>query len=147
MDLLLTIIICISISFFFATLAKRLNFSYMIGLILAGIMIGSSSLREIILEPNMHFVSNFGDIGFIFLMFFAGLEISWSGLYKERKDAAIVSIFATVLPVLLGTVVFLALGFSLLTSITIGICVGITADATKAMLLIELKELKTKLGS
>lgn len=147
MYIIFTLIISILVSSLFVLLAKKLNVSAVIGLIITGIILGSFPLKNIILEPNTEFILSLGDVGLVFLMFLAGLEVSWSMLYKEKKNAAIVAVFAAFIPLLLGFVVFLALGFSLATALTIGICMSITAEATKAKVLLELKKLKTKIGS
>ena len=80
-------------------------------------------------------------------MFLAGIEVSWSMLYKEKRDSIFVASFSAIIPFLLGFIIFYFLGFSLLTSLTIGLCMSITAEATNARVLLELKKLKTKLGS
>ena len=147
MYLIFTLIICLGISFLFTLLAKKLRLSNVIGLIIGGLILGSPILKEAILKPNINFISNLGEVGFISLMFLAGLEISWSMLYKEKKDALFVASFAAAVPLLLGFIIFWILGFSLLTSLIIGICMSITAEATKARILLELKKLKTKLGA
>lgn len=147
MPVIITLIICILVSFLFSLLAKKLRFSVVIGLIVAGILIGSSLFKNIILGPNTEFILDLGEIGLISLMFLAGMEVSWRMLNKEKKDAVFVAFFAALVPFLLGFVVFLALGFSLFASLTIGICMSITAEATKARVLLELNKLKTKLGS
>lgn len=147
MDLIATLVICVLLPFLFSLAVKKLKLSVVVGLIASGLLIGSSPFREIILGSNTDLILNIGDIGFLALMFLAGLEISWSMLYKERKDAIIIASFALAIPILLGFVVFRFLGFSFLTSITVGVCMGITAEATKVRVLLELKKLKTKLGS
>jgi len=147
MYILLTLIICLVISYLCILLAKKLNLSIVIGLIIAGIVISYPKLKNIIIEPNTNFILILGDIGLIFLMFLAGMEISWSMLYKEKKDSTFIAFFAAITPFLLGFFIFMMLGFPLQTSLTIGICMSITAEATKARVLIELKKLKTKIGS
>ena len=147
MELVSTLTFCIAASFLFTAVAKRLRISVVVGLITVGIFLGSSSVKETILEPNTGSIMYLGDIGLIFLMFLAGLEVSWSMLYRERKDAAIVALFASVTPFLLGFLIFLELGFEPLVALTIGICMSVTAEATKARELLELGKLKTKLGS
>jgi Kef-type K+ transport system membrane component KefB len=147
MELILTLVFCIAVSLLFTLLARKLNLSVVIGLIVAGVFMGSSFMEQTFLEPNTEFIFSLGDVGFIFLMFLAGLEVSWSMLYKERKDAAYVASFAALIPFALGFTVFTLMGYSPLTSMTVGICMGITAEATKARILLELKKLKTKIGS
>jgi len=147
MHLVITLAICVLVSYLFTALAKRLRISSVVGLIIAGIVIGSSALRDLVLEPNTGFVMSLGDAGLISLMFLAGMEISWRKFCKEERDAAIVSVSAAMTPFLMGLVAFLALGFPLLVSLTIGICMSITAEATTAEVLLELKKIKTRLGS
>ncbi len=147
MNIIITLIICLLVSFLFTLLAKKLKISVVIGLIVAGIIIGSHTLGRIILEPNTEFILTLGNIGLIVLMFLAGLEISWSMLYKERKDSIYLAFFAFVTPFLLGFLIFLFLRFPVPTAITVGICMSITAEATKARVLLGLGKLKTKIGS
>lgn len=137
---------CIGASFIFMIIAKRLGFSPSMGLIVGGVLLGSSFV-EPLLEPVVQIIHELGEVGFIFLMFIAGLEISWSMLYKERNDAAYVATFAFCTPFVLGFISFLFMGFDMLTSLTVGICMSITAEATKANILENLNKLKTKIGS
>ncbi len=147
MNVIVTLIICIIVSLIFTQIAKKLNIPIVVALIVGGLVLGSPLVKELILEPNTDFILSFGDLSLIFLMFLAGLEISWSMLYKEKRDAVFVAVFGAFIPLLLGFSVFFALGFSIVTSLTIGICMSITAEATKARVLLELKKIKTKLGS
>jgi len=147
MYLIISLIVCVLTSFLFTLLAKKLRISVVIGLIFAGLIIGSPFFKDIVLEPNTSFILSLGNIGIIFLMFFAGMETSWSMLCKEKLDSIFVAFFAAITPFLLGFIVFYALGFSLLTSVTIAVCMSITAEATTARVLLELKKLKTKMGS
>jgi Kef-type K+ transport system membrane component KefB len=80
------------------------------------------------------------------LIFLSGLEISWCLLYRERKEALIVALFAALIPLMLGISTFLALGFSLAACITIGISMSVTAEATKAHELMELNKLDSEVG-
>jgi Kef-type K+ transport system membrane component KefB len=95
----------------------------------------------------MEIILQLGNLGFLTLMFLAGLEISWCLLYKERKEALVVAFFAALIPLVLGFSAFFALGFSLLTCLIIGISMSITAEATKARVLLELNKLDTEVGS
>ena len=147
MMLIVTLIICLLASFLFTFLAKKLNSSVVVGLIVSGIILGSPLVKSILLEPNTDFILKLGDFGFFTLMFLAGMEISWCMLYEERKEAAAVAFFAAFIPLLLGISIFLALGFSLFTSLAVGISMAITAEATKARVLLELNKLNTQVGS
>ena len=145
--LIVTITICLLASFLFTLLAKKMNLSVVLGLIISGIILGSPFVKKILLEPNTDFILRLGDLGFFTLMFLAGIEVSWCLLYEERKEATAVAFFAAFIPFLLGFSIFLALGFSLFTSLAVGISMAITAEATKARVLMELNKLDTRVGS
>jgi len=147
MNIIITLMICLLASFFFTLLARKLRVSVVVGLIASGIVMGSPLLEEIFLEPNTEFIIMLGDVGLIILMFLAGLEISWRKFCREEKKAATISVFAFIAPIVLGFAVFYFTGFSFETALTIGICMSITAEATNAEVLMELKKLKTKIGS
>ncbi len=147
MHLIITLSLCILISYAFNLIGNKLKISPVVSMIIAGLVIGSSALKEIIIEPNISYVLSLGDFGLLCLMLFAGMESSWSMLYKEKKDSVIIAVFATFIPLLLGLFTFLLMGFPLSTSLIVGICMCITAEATKAKELLELKKLKTKIGS
>ena len=147
MNLIITLISCLLITHLFTLISKRFNLSVVIGLIVSGLILGSTFLKDILIGPNTEIIFNLGHIGIIALMFLAGIEISWTMFYKEKKDSAIVAFFAITIPFAIGFLVFFLFGFSIATSLTVGICMGITAEATKARVLLELKKLKTKIGS
>jgi Kef-type K+ transport system membrane component KefB len=147
MNVLFSLAFCIIISFAFVMIFKRFRISSIVGMLIAGLLIGSSLSRRLFLEPNTEIIISLGDIGLLSIMFLAGMEISWSMLYKEKRDAALVAIFAACVPFLLGFLTFVVLGFGLEVSLFVGICMSITAEATKAKVLVEMKKLKTKIGS
>jgi len=146
MHIIITLMICILISFLFTKFAKKLKLSAVIGLIIAGIVMGSP-LLALFIEPNTGVILDLGSLGLIFLMFLAGMEVSFDMLKKEEKDSLIVGSLATIVPFLMGFVAFLFLGFSFFTSLTVGICMSITAEATTSLVLLELNKLKTRIGS
>ncbi|MBW2981571.1 cation:proton antiporter [Candidatus Woesearchaeota archaeon] len=147
MNLIITIILALLISYLFSLLAKKIRIPYVVALIISGLFIGFPAVKEIIIEPNTEFVFNLGNIALICLMFLAGLESSWRTFYNEKKDAAFIAVFAAFVPFLFGFILFKILGFSLLASLISGVCMSITAEATKARVLLGLSKLKTKIGS
>jgi len=145
--IVITIVLCIAISYLFSIAAKKLNISVVIGLIASGIFLGSPEINRILIGSNTEFILGLGNLGFLTLMFLAGMEISWCMLFKERKEALTLAFFAATIPLILGFSVFFTLGFSLETCLIIGISMSITAEATKARVLLELNKLDTEVGS
>lgn len=144
---MITIVLCVSISYLFTIAAKKLNISVVIGLITSGIILGSPEIKRILIGSNTEFILGLGNFGFLTLMFLAGMEISWCMLYKERKEALFLAIFAATIPLFLGFSAFFTLGFPLKTCLIVGISMSITAEATKARVLLELDKLDTEVGS
>lgn len=144
--IVLTLGICIAVTYLSTLLARKLKISSVVGLILCGIVLGSPPVERFLIGSNTEVILWLGKLGFFALVFFAGLEISWCMLYKERKEALIVAFFAALIPLTLGISTFIALGFSLVTCFTIGISMSITAEATKAQELLELGKLDSDVG-
>lgn len=147
MDIIITILALLALSHILSLAFKRLNISHVVPLILTGVLAGLPLLREIIIEPNTEFIIGLGEVALIFMMALAGFESSWETVYKEKKDAVIIAFFAAIIPLLLGFFVSLFLGFSVLVAAMIGIFISITAEGTTAEILMEIKKIKTRVGS
>ena len=104
------------VSYLLVYLGKKIKIPEVVILIFVGILFNLSFLREIFISENMDFLIILGNIGLFALMFLAGLEISWRQLYKEKTDATFIAFFASIFPFLLGTIAFVVMGFSFLTS-------------------------------
>ena len=85
-------------------LFEKLNLPGIVGLILAGVVVGPEGLGLLERDENIILL---GTVGLLFLMFMAGLETSLDD-FKENGDKAIVFGLATFLaPMILGTVFWL----------------------------------------
>lgn len=146
MNVILIIISIIVISYIFLIFTKMLKISSIVSLIIFGVLLGLPGLNEIYVDGH-ELIFILGDIGLFSLMFLAGLESSWRTLLKEEKDSLYIALFGAIIPFLLGFIIFKIMGFSFTESFIVGICMSITAEATKAKFLIEIKKLNTRLGS
>ena len=147
MPLILSLLTILAISFFFSWLSRKFHLSEVIGLILAGLILSFPFFRQIVIVGHEDLIASLANVGLLTLMFLAGFEVSWRMFAKEEKDAFVVTLFTILTSLILGTIVFILLGFSLEAALIMGVCFGITAEATKARVLIQLKKLKTRLGS
>lgn len=78
---------------------QRLKVPYVIGLILAGVAIGPYGLN--ILDRDMSF-EVFGQVGLLYLMFLAGLEIDMYRLKKNLKRGLTFGAFTFTIPLIIG---------------------------------------------
>ncbi len=147
MILIVSLLVIIIFSYFMVFLAKRLKVPMVVALILSGLILGQPLIKSAVLEPNTGLISNIGNIALLCLMFFAGLKSSSKVIYSEGKESFVITIFGALTSFLLGFVVFFLIGYSIFVSLIVGICMSITAEATTASFLIELKKLKTRVAS
>ncbi len=148
MNIFLSLIFIIIICYLFLNLTKRLKFPFVVSLILMGIFLTFDGFRKIFIGDNIETISILGDIGLFSLMFLAGLESSIRVLIKEEKDAFFIALFGAMVPFILGfTIFYMLFDFSIPTAFLIGISMSITAEATKAKVLLDLGKLKTRVGS
>ncbi len=98
---------------------ERLKLPGIVGLILAGIIIGPYGLGLLARDGTIVLL---GTVGLLFLMFLAGLETSLDDL-KLNADKAIIFGLATFsIPMVLGTVAMLLLGYGWLAAILVASC-------------------------
>ncbi|MEP0849962.1 cation:proton antiporter [Funiculus sociatus GB1-A4] len=100
-------------------LFERMKLPGIVGLILAGVVVGPYGLG--VLERDSTIIL-LGTVGLLFLMFMAGLETSLDDLKYNADKAAIFGIATFALPMVLGTVAMLLLGYSFLAAILVASC-------------------------
>ncbi|WP_051041503.1 cation:proton antiporter domain-containing protein [Phormidium nigroviride] len=98
---------------------ERLRLPGIVGLIIAGVIVGPNGLNLLQRDATIVLL---GTVGLLFLMFLAGLETSLDDL-KLNADKAVVFGLATFsLPMILGTGAMLLLGYSWLAAILVASC-------------------------
>lgn len=96
-------------------LMVRLKIPHVIGLIIAGIIVGPFGFN--ILARDMSF-EVFGQVGLLYLMFLAGVEIDMYHLKKNIRRGVVFGLFTFFIPLALGAVVGLTvLKFSVIASL------------------------------
>lgn len=90
----------------------RLHIPHIIGMILAGVIVGQYGFN--ILERDSSF-ELFGKVGLYYIMFLAGLEMDMEDFKKNRIKALVFGLFTFLVPMVLGvwsSMVFLDYGFT-----------------------------------
>jgi Kef-type K+ transport system membrane component KefB/nucleotide-binding universal stress UspA family protein len=100
-------------------LFESLRLPGIIGLILAGVVVGPYGLGLLERDSTIQLL---GTVGLLFLMFLGGLETSLDDLKKNAGRAIVFGGLTFALPMILGTAAMLALGNSWLASILIASC-------------------------
>src|SRR5688572_30397501 len=81
-------------------LLNKLKFPPIIGLILAGIVIGPYGFKLLLRDSS---IVLFGTVGLLYIMFTAGLEIDLEEFRKNRFKSLVFGLFTFIIPMLLGT--------------------------------------------
>lgn len=95
---------------------QKLKLPGIVGLLLAGTIVGPKGFGYI---EAAGVIDVLGKVGLLYLMFLAGLEIDLNQFKKERKNTFVFGALTFLIPQLLGTIIFYALGYSLPASILI----------------------------
>jgi Kef-type K+ transport system membrane component KefB len=99
-------------------LFRRIRLPEVVGLLLAGIVLGPYVLDLFGTErPIADFLA---DIGKLLLMFFAGLETDLALFRRSKRRVITFGLITTVIPLLLGTAVGLLFSYGVVTAIVIG---------------------------
>jgi Kef-type K+ transport system membrane component KefB len=99
-------------------LARRVRLPPVVGLLLSGIVIGPHVLG--IVAENHPVPAFLADLGKLLLMLFAGLEIDLALFRRQRNRSIIFGLVTTGVPLLLGTVAGLVLGYATIPAIVVG---------------------------
>jgi Kef-type K+ transport system membrane component KefB len=99
-------------------LSRRVGLPEAVGLLLSGVVLGPYMLDVF---PREHPVAEFfSELGMLLLMFFAGLEINLALFRQKIFRSILFGVVTTTVPLVLGTLVTLWLGYALLPSIVVG---------------------------
>jgi Kef-type K+ transport system membrane component KefB/nucleotide-binding universal stress UspA family protein len=99
-------------------LFERLNLPGLVGLLAAGILFGPHGLGLLYTEDPV--IQLLSDVGLLYLMFVAGLEIDMAEFQKMKYRAAGFGSLTFALPLLAGTGLGLAVGFPLVSAVLLG---------------------------
>ena len=99
-------------------LCRRLRVPPVVGLLLSGVLVGPYGLE--IIGKTRPIADFLGELGKIMLMFMAGLEIDLDLFKRVQKRSITFGVITTSIPLVLGTVVGLVFGYSVLPAIVIG---------------------------
>lgn len=131
--------------------ATRLKQPAVLGELLVGLLLGPSLLNLFQIGPfagghTENIVYELGEVGVIFLMFMAGLEVDVEEMLKSGKVAVLAGVLGVLVPLVGGMAVGLAFGQELYAALFVGLILTATSVSISAQTLLELGVLKTKEG-
>jgi Kef-type K+ transport system membrane component KefB len=122
-----------------------------LGELAVGLLLGPSLLDLFHWAPftDKHLeetIAHLAELGVLFLMFIAGLDLHLSDLAKSGKVAAFAGILGVLTPLGMGFVVTRLFGFSVDAAIFTGLILAATSVSISAQTLMELRVLRSRVG-
>ncbi len=132
-------------------LSIRLHQPAVLGELLMGLILGPTLLNLFALPPFAHghieeTTLHLAEMGVIFLMFMAGLEIDLGEMRQVGAAAITVGVLGVVVPLILGAAAASAYSFSLVSAMFVGLILTATSVSISAQTLIEMGLLRTREG-
>ncbi|MGB4568458.1 MAG: cation:proton antiporter, partial [Dysgonamonadaceae bacterium] len=98
-DPILVFLVLLLIVLLIPSLFKRINLPSIIGLIIAGILVGPYGFNILSNDAGMEM---FSTIGLMYIMFTAGLELDFNEFVANRNKSLVFGLFTFTLPLLIG---------------------------------------------
>lgn len=111
-----TILILVSLTI--PPIFERLRLPGVVGLLFAGVVLGPNGMQ--VLSPDSEIIKLLSDIGKIYLMFVAGLEIDLEEFRRKRNRSLSFGLMTFAFPLTVGTAIGLSVGYGINTSILMG---------------------------
>ncbi len=147
MDTIATLTIILLIAFIMGEIFYRIGLPRIVGQILAGILIAITPIKSLIDTSTSNALNTLSNMGIVFLLLLAGMELDLKKFEKNIDKTIILSIFTTITPLILGIIIGRMLGFSWIISILLGGALSVTAEGTTTTVLISEKALSTRIGT
>jgi Kef-type K+ transport system membrane component KefB len=132
-------------------MSKQIGQPAVLGELLAGLILGPSAINVFGINyfsqaHTTETIRELGEIGVIFLMFVAGLEIELSDFAKLGKPAFLAGTLGVIVPIALSMIFIAPFGYDLTHSAFVGITLAATSVSISAQTLMELNLLRSREG-
>lgn len=139
------------LAFVSGELFRKKGLPSVIGQILAGMLLGIPILKQFLFTDSSSFiiVDFLAELGIVFLLFLAGLEIEIEKIRETSKDSILISLSSALISFVLGFlfITFFFPEYGLLTAFVFGGALMVTSEGTKVEVLMDLNSLNTHLGA
>jgi Kef-type K+ transport system membrane component KefB len=152
LQLSLALVIIILAAKFGGWVSVRLQLPAVLGELLVGLVLGPTLIDLIHLpfftDPKLleDEVFDLAEIGVVFLMFVAGMEVDLGEMRRAGRVAALSGTLGVVVPLLMGALVALPFGYQGGEAFFVGIILTATSVSISAQTLLELNVLRTREG-
>lgn len=142
-QLMISLLLILVVAWAFGSLFSRLGLPFVLGELLAGVLLGPPLLGIIGPSPAIELLA---ELGIFFVMFHTGMELDPKELLEHLWPSMAVAVGGFVLPFVLGYFTTRAFGGTLHQALFVGMGVSITAIAVQSVILHSLKISSTYIG-
>lgn len=146
LEFYLAILVMLASAWFLGEVFHRFGQPALVGQLLAGVIIGPSVLN-IIAPASYSTLTTVENLALFFIMLLTGLAVRPAKVIAAGRRGAVISSISFAIPFIAGTAVAHDFGIGLVSSLTIGLTVSITAVPVNAIILMELGLFDTDLGA
>lgn len=151
LQLLLELSLLITAAKLAGYISSKLGQPAVLGEILAGLLLGPSLLNlpgwPVFSSPELpEVIDGLAEIGVIFLMFLAGLEVDLDQMRRSGRVVILAGVLGVIVPLLMGLGTALPFNYTLVQSIAIGLLLTATSVSISAQTLLELGVLRSREG-
>lgn len=148
MEFIFAVLVSLVLAFFLSEALRKAGIPRVVGQIAAGILLGMPVIKEAVFPGDALIAfGEFADIAMILLFFFVGLEMNLRSLRRNFKESALISVFSTMVPFLIGLAMGHFLGLGLLVGAILGIALAVSSQTITFDLLEEFGLLRGRVGT
>lgn len=141
------ITLALLVTFLGAEIGKKFKYPRVIGQLTISFILAIPAIKVLFPQASIDVIAILAELGVIFLLLLTGFELNIKEFQKNKKEAAIIALFAAVIPFSFGALLAYFLDYSWQTSVVLGACLAVTAEGTTVAVLLEMKKMKTRLAS
>jgi Kef-type K+ transport system membrane component KefB len=142
-NLLISLLLILVAAWFLGSLFHRFGLPFVLGELLAGVILGPPLLGLIGPSPAIELLA---ELGIFFVMFHTGMEMNPRELIENMWPSLIVAVGGFVLPFVLGYFTTRIFGGTVIQSLFVGMGISITAIAVQSIILHSMKISTTYIG-
>ncbi len=144
MDVFLELALILIVAKIFGYLSVRLGFPAALGQLIGGIIIGPSLLNLVSYDEGVRLLA---ELGVVMLLFLAGLETDVDEFKHVGVPAFVIAVLGVLIPFVLGYLGAMAWGFSSVEAMFLGGVLTATSVGLTTSILMEMKKLRTRVGT
>lgn len=144
LSFLVVILILLITSRLAGELLERAGQPAMVGEVLVGIILGPSVLM--VISPEMEWLEVLVNLGLFFLVFLAGIEMSFANIRQHHKPAISIAITSFTFSFSCGVMLGYIFKYDLMTSVIIGLVFSLSALPVAIRIFLDMGQLESRVG-